>query len=699
MANTKRTTTNFYALLIGVDCYLPNRLPEGRYPNLGGCVPDITKVEKFLQKSLKLPKENIFKLTATDVGEREPAEPEAQWPTYENIVAAFKRLTVVGKPGDQVYIHYSGHGGRTLTTFADLKGKNGVDETLVPTDIGNSTARYLRDIELAYLMKAMVDKGLIATLVLDSCHAGGATRGEGGARRRGAGFIDRTSRPTESLVASDKELAATWRSLSPSVTRNVALGSGWLPEPKGYVLLAACRAHESAHEFEFEEDKMSGALTYWLLDTLKQMGQGATYETLHNRILGKVHSQFPTQTPQLQGEGNRLIFGSEQMQLQFAVNVMQVDAKQQQILLQTGQAQGVRKGARFAIYPPGITDFTQTDQQLAVVEVVEARATDSWAEIKTRPSRAVIEEGAQAVLLDPGNIRLRRSVRLVQQEPKIVPTPIDQKKALQEIERALKEDRSGFVLPAEANKPADYQVAVNEKGEYEIWDAAGEDIPNLRPAIKIGERNAATQVVKRLVHLTKYQNILELDNFDPNSPLTGKLSFTLAGWQKDYDPADRPQPKPFGDPGNTATLETGVWAFVQIKNNSSQVLNVAVLDLQPDWGITQVFPRDTQFLPLDPGQEQLLPLQANLPTGYTSGRDVLKIFATIGPVDFRWLELPALDQPPKPKGGATRGAANPLEALFAAIVATKPKKRNFDQGLNPSGEWVAKQLEVEVKRG
>ncbi|MDZ7344922.1 MAG: caspase family protein, partial [candidate division KSB1 bacterium] len=83
MANSKRSTANFYALLIGIDCYLPNRLPEGRYPNLGGCVSDITKVEKFLQNALKLPAENIFKLTATDIGKREPAEPEAQWPTYE----------------------------------------------------------------------------------------------------------------------------------------------------------------------------------------------------------------------------------------------------------------------------------------------------------------------------------------------------------------------------------------------------------------------------------------------------------------------------------------------------------------------------------------------------------------------------------------------------------------------------------------
>jgi Caspase domain len=70
-------------------------------------------------------------------------------------------------------IHYSGHGGRAPTMFRSLKGANGLDEALVPTDIGNSEARYLRDLELARLLNGMVDKGLIVTVVLDSCHCGG----------------------------------------------------------------------------------------------------------------------------------------------------------------------------------------------------------------------------------------------------------------------------------------------------------------------------------------------------------------------------------------------------------------------------------------------------------------------------------------------------------------------------------------------
>lgn len=692
--------SDLYALLIGVDCYLPNKLPGGSsYASLGGCVRDITHMEEFLKVKLGMPEECILKLTASNTGGKEPTEPHEKWPTYENMVAAFQRLTDIAQPGDQVLIHYSGHGGRTPTKFPDLKGANGLDEALVPTNIGNSTARYLRDIELAHILKGMADKGLIVTIILDSCHSGGATRGEGGAVVRGLSTIDTTSRPMESLVASDDELAETWQSLSKGTTRDLKPGSGWLPEPKGYVLLAACRPSEFAYEYAFRGKEKNGALTYWLLDSLKQIRPGLTYKLLHDRIVARVHSQFERQTPQLQGEGSRVVFGSDQVQPQYAVNVMQVDLANQRILLNTGQAQAVRKGTQFAVYPHGLTDFIQVGQRLALVEIEKLGATDSWAKITAQLREDPIEQGAQAVLLDPGSIRLRRKVRLVRQGD--VPEMIDQAGALKQVERAIAKSGAGWVLLAENGEPADYQVVVNAAGEYEIWDPAGQAFANMRPALKVDDNGAAARVVQRLIHLTKYHNVQQLDNFDQLSPLAGKLVIELVGVQSDYDPVDPPKPQLFDDPGNTPTLTVGEWTFLRMKNTSSQVLNVTVLDLQPDWGITQVYPsgEDTYFWPFDPGQEQLLPLHANLPSGYIEGTDVIKVLATVGATNFRWLELPALDEPPKRSASTRGGPTNPLEELLAALAAEEPRTRNLNPAAYPSREWVTTQVEVRVQRG
>src|SRR5262245_35665688 len=99
---------NFYALLIGINYYLPNKLPSGLYyKSLRGCVQDVVRVENFLRERLSVPAENILKLTSS-AGEQDlPAEPPVQWPTYANIVGAFGALTTLAQRGDQVFIHYS----------------------------------------------------------------------------------------------------------------------------------------------------------------------------------------------------------------------------------------------------------------------------------------------------------------------------------------------------------------------------------------------------------------------------------------------------------------------------------------------------------------------------------------------------------------------------------------------------------------
>ena len=261
---------NFYALLIGINCYKPNRLSDGAsYKNLSGCVRDIEHVEVHLKEVLKVPQSQILKLTSSsDPESREPQEPSDQLATYANIVAKFKQLTEMAPAGAQVYIHYSGHGGRAKTEYPKIKGgENAIDEGLVPADIGES--QYFRDIELGKLLKEMVKKGLTTTVILDCCHSGGATRGD--ADVRGIEGVDKTPRPMKSLVASEEELAETWEELTAGGTRGLEPGR-LLPDSKDYVLLAACRPNELAYEYAFDRTsgERNGALTYWLLDILRQ---------------------------------------------------------------------------------------------------------------------------------------------------------------------------------------------------------------------------------------------------------------------------------------------------------------------------------------------------------------------------------------------------------------------------------------------
>jgi len=705
---------NLYALLIGIDCYLPNLLSDGTsYGKLGGTVRDIEHVEKFLARQPQ-PPTKIFKLTASNPntvksGElAKPKEPESQLPTYKNIITQFQKLTEIAAPGDLVYIQYSGHGGRAQTNYPRIKGENGIDEGLVPMDIGTGEGQYLRDLELATILKRMVDKGLVVTLVLDCCHAGGAVRGEY-ADIRGLDTIDRTPRQTSNLVASESELAANWLSLKltepkdAGTKRKGTVVASMLPEVKGYVLLAACRPSESAYEYAFDGKERNGALTYWLLDTLNQPMPGMTYKMVHDRINAKIKTLFPQQTPMLMGEGDRLLFGSKYIQTEYAINVMHMKVKGNttKVKLAAGQAQGLRKGAELAIYPRGLTSFRDTQQRLALVEITELGASDCWADVTTiLQPKSVIEQGDQAVLTS-APVKLVKQVRLLQDQD----LPLERNPALQAVQVAL--TGNGWLELVGEEETADYLVDVRkitsateaetcqvgiDEVIYQICDRTGAPIV-LRPVIRVRENNAPQKVVKRLVHLTKYQGIQELDNHDASSPLRGKVVVELLGTQKDYDPADKLEPELFADP-NYPEMKAGEYLLLEIHNNYSDVINVAVLDLQPDWAIDQLEPQKSAFIPIDPGKKHFIPQKMTLTEGEYEVEDILKVFATIGAANFRWLELPPLDQPiitPEPRKGSK------LDDLLMAFAAEQPPTRKANPVAFPSREWTTLQVRVKVK--
>jgi Caspase domain len=704
MADQPEQTPNIYALLIGIDGYLPNRL----YKNLKGAVRDINLVADYLLKTLKIPSEQIFRLTSPNPEVTQTIETKDPEPTYENIVAKFQAITEIAQPGEQVYIHYSGHGGRTTTIYPELKGNDQLDEGIVPMDIGNESGRYLRDVELTTLLKRMTDKGLIVTLIMDSCHSGEVTRGDDVAIR-GPVETDTAPRDSESLVASRQELIENWQAL----TDGVSITPGrWLPQSRDYVLLAACRPSESAYEYAVSGKERHGALTYWTIDTLTSSPSGLTYKTLHDRVSAKIQSKFP-QMPMLVGESDRFVFGVDRGSLQYAVNVLEVveeevteaDSEPQkvpkQIRLDAGMANGLSPGARFAIYPFGTTDFTQKNKQLAIVEIARVGASDAWADVieVLRPDK--IDQGSQAVM-QSAPVELVRGVRLFKKEvgekENELPQAIADKQdnALKAVEIALA--GNGWLKLADAQQKADYQVAVNQHGEYEI--CVGTPIKNLTPALKIDDSDAPQKVVKRLVHLAKYQAIQELSN--QFSELTNQLEVELLT-QPNWRPGMPKKTQPFPDRTNLV-VKSGEYAFLRIKNTSPQVLNIAVLDLQPTWEVSRIqLQRPEQiFYPFNPNQEIFIPLNFTLPETYPKAGETLKVFATIKENDFRWIELPSLDEEIEKKAETLLRGDDPLGQLLAAVGADDHPPPNLTRAavpiFDPSQEWTTKEIHIMLNR-
>ena len=703
---TNNTESKFYALLIGIDYYESVPAYPQLYKNLGGCVGDIDLVDSYLQTTLKVPTEQIWKLIAPIEESNELAAFRSArdnvLPTYENIVKAFAEITAAADRRDRVYIHYSGHGGRTVTIFPELEGTEREDEGIVPMDITASDGRYLRDVEIATLLKRITDKGCVTTVIFDSCHSGGATRGDCAIRGSENNLVDDTERNQESLVASRQELIDNWKML----TQNDPVSAGWLPNKDDYVFLAACRPAEFAYEYAVNGGQRNGALTYWMMDTLTSSTSVLTYKSLYSRVKGMIQSKFPQQLPMLTGNGDREVFGDKRQYKPYTVVVNGVDPDNQSLTLDAGLAQGLSAGTRFAIYPFDEEDLIDKTKQIAIVELTDniqadrstARILDSVA--GSIEIRGEIQPGASAVMV-AAPIDLIRKVRLFadkQAGDKEQDLPADlvnkQTPALTKVRQALKDN--GWVVEVTGNESAHYQVAVAKDGTYEI--CIGMPIDNLRPPLSIDDPEATQKLVTRLVHLAKYQSVQALDN--PASDLTDYLEFQLCDRAK----------QPFPDPQNV-TLKPGEVSYLKIKNNFAKTLNVAVLDLEPTWEISQVPIQGdfAAFVALDPGQEAYTKLRLALPEDYQQTKETLKIFATRGLANFQWLILPSLDEQPKTRGKdldrelKTRSLEqpiNPLNNLLSAIgsdLDDPPNKtRAFVYEPEPEAEWATQEIQITV---
>ncbi len=575
-------------------------------------------------------------------------------------------------------------------------------------DIGSSDGRYLQDVEIATLLKRLTDKGCIVTVIFDSCHSGGATRGDCAIRGNENNLVDPTARSKDSLVAQRQELLNNWRILTQA---DPDLSGGWLPN-KDYVFLAACRPSEFAYEYAVNGGQRNGALTYWMIDTLTSSTSVLTYKSLYNRVKGMIQSKFPQQLPMLIGDGDRLVFGDKREYKPYTVIVIDVAEDGTEITLDAGLAAGLTSGTRFAIYPVEVNDFSDKTRQIAIAELTDdIQADKSTARILDAAAGGIevkgnIEPGASAVMV-AAPVDLIRKVRLFtekQRGDKEQDLPADlvgkQTAALERVRQALV--GNGWVVEVKEGEEAHYQVAVGKDGTYEI--CIGMPIKNLRPALSIEDPEAPKKVSDRLVHLAKYQSVQALNN--PASELTDYLEFQLCDKNKE----------PFPDPKNVSLKPKEV-SYLKIKNTYSQTLNVAVLDLEPTWAISQIPVQGdvSSFFPLESGQEAYTKLRLQLPVDYKQAKETLKIFATKGLANFQWLILPSLDRGLETRGNLnlqlrnkaeelrTRGeyqTLNPLNNLLTAIGSDlnnpPDKTRAFVYEPDANAEWATQEIQITV---
>lgn len=723
-----------HALLVGIDRYRPRRLADGsRIPDLQGCVNDVERMEAFLQgPPLSVPAERIRKLVApgaTPFGDRrEPAAEEL--PTYRNLIRELEALAERAGEGDQVLLHYSGHGARVPTVIPGKKGAAGRDECLVPCDAGEPGSGFVRDVELYEVLRRLAGRGVRATLILDCCHSGGVTRELPRGNVRGLGDVSVATRPA-SLLGAWEDLAETLPKGSREPGggdletrdpggdggtsrreryRHVRFEPGWFPQPDGCVLLAACRPTELAREHLFDGGVWSGALTHFLLQAVGDLGSRPTYRWLHHRLLGRIRSLFGAQTPVLEGDGELQFLGRRIWPAGRGIVVLRVegDGPERRVELAAGRAQGLRRGARVSLAGPegrAAPVGPAASGSRPELELTKVGATTCWAEAGRTGARngagasgPGIEPGDLMELVDPGPGAQPFPVRLLPPEE----GPAAHEEWLGRLRQALEDSSRRRLELAFEGGPgfeaeAGFQVGIAGRGVLRILDPSGEPVPHLGDPISVSDPGSMERILERLDHLARFKERERLHNPSTSSPLAGKLRADLyrLGSIDDWEGPEGRHPLPDG-----ARVADGTLLCLLVRNDSRRELNFAVLDLQPDWGVTRVHPgpREGAYSLLEPGTEQAVFLRAGLPDWIREGRDRLKVLAATGPLDVDSLELPALGVAAGTRSPRDRGEApDLLDGLFAP-AGPGTGFRTLQKAAPAGHEWGVDTVEVLVER-
>jgi hypothetical protein len=299
------------ALLIGINTYQPagttpdhpagciyGRCELGTFENLDGSVNDAQAMADLLTSpKFGFPTANVALLT-------NPAPPHASpgvtllpadQTTRDGILAAMQKYLVdLPQKGDTVVFYDASHGslrvnskGNKLTVLVGGQYVH-ADSTLVPSDAYKG-GYDVRDREMTRIFNAALDKGVHLTVILDSCHSGGISRGIGPIYRERALAFD----PRDINEAPDTLPNGQPRPAPTQRTDNPAL------------VFSAAQQDQTAKEMPAGTEP-HGAFTAALLQALQAMPADTPTSVVYERVKAVLEgSDVPDQEPDLDATAAR----------------------------------------------------------------------------------------------------------------------------------------------------------------------------------------------------------------------------------------------------------------------------------------------------------------------------------------------------------------------------------------------------------
>ncbi|HAJ62502.1 MAG TPA: peptidase C14, caspase catalytic subunit p20 [Cyanobacteria bacterium UBA8543] len=566
------------ALLVGINAY--------QDAPLRGCLIDVDMQRQLLINRFGFNPNDILTLTDGQA-------------TRQGILTAFEEhLIKQAKPGDVVVFHFSGHGSQVVDPDKDFP--DGLNSTFVPVDrlFSPSTRTQggvVQDImghTLFLLMSALQTEDV--TVVLDSCHSGGGTRGNIKVRSLRGGS-------QHQAVNAEQEYQQQWLSklkLSPDeFKRRRRLGVA-----KG-VVIASAKREQLAADAAFN-DFFAGAFTYTMTQYLwQQTRNNPVVSVFANVARTTTKSSFTRQEPVVEVKPNsnydrRPVYFVEQQMPSAEAVILGVEGDRAQVWLG-------------GINPKSLQAF----EQGAVLSVVDAQGTQKG-QVQLESRQQLIGRGKLLGTAQPGTF-LQEQVRGIPSnitlriglDPSLGNDTPAAKQALQAVRRIealpLQQQEVQYILGRMTD--AYYQDLQRQRiaklppiGSIGLFSPGLELIPDSFGAA--GE--TVTAAVNRLQAKLKSLLAARLVKLILN-PDSSRLNVTAAMSREDQkeviastftvrgssigkgSPSNQP---PQVLPADASKLPLGTRVQFRINNNEPRDLYISILVIDPTGEISVIFP-------------------------------------------------------------------------------------------------------------
>ncbi|MDQ3738650.1 MAG: caspase family protein [Actinomycetota bacterium] len=677
---------SLYALLVGIDAYLP---PINA---LYGCRNDMAALEQYLKGRVEggLELRTLYDAEAT----------------RDRVVAAFREHLGQAGAGDTALFAYAGHGSEEPAPLeVSALEPTGRIQTLVLHDCGRrlegTLIRALADKELALLLSEVTSRGPHVAVVLDCCHSGGGTR-DPFARSRG--WTPEEQAAPEELRELVREMGAARASKEflPG-----ALDAWVAPEPP-HVALAACRSFEKAKEHRVG-DATRGAFSVALVESLDALGARTTYRSLLNTVRSRVERAAVEQSPELYpvdtgGLGDSLFLDGTVTPIAATFTVSrgakgwEVDA-------------GLVHGLRPAVGEEAFL-LACLDAEGKVAGAVRVTAVDigrsAVEPIDWEPADVAYPAVVADVPLPPAEVQLDAESEVEGVEDSAVA------EVATAVGTALESAGPGgspspyvrIVDPGSGTPGAlRLRVRVPVVGVGRITRADGESSVGPDTAVcgpGVAGDGGARLLVSRLEHVARWEMVRALGGHP--SPLSDAVVLDLfeAREGETTRPPDRPPIAAdggyrFGYRRAADESWTEPQVFVEMRNTTEEALWVAVLDLTDRYRCHALFPTALVAAGHSVAVWNGHPIPITVPDDAVRpgsvARDWLKVIVSDVNFDAMAFDLPPLDHPIEPSPARRSAVLGTLERLAARAIT-----RDIGAGGPPpvAARWAASTVALEV---